>query len=110
MQTLVRIDGNVQWQTLRGRGGNWVAACQPLKITLQAETWAGLMETIAEALDALLKDLLTSHELDSFLREHGWAFVGQVQIPQHVENVRFDVPFFLAMTAQPNDSQRNICQ
>lgn len=95
MDTLVRIDGRVQWQCLRTEGGNWIARCTPLKLTLQSATWAELMEDIGLALDALLKDLLKSNDLEKFLREHGWRPVGLM--PRRPEKVRFDVPFFPVM-------------
>ena len=91
----VRIDANVPWNVLQAKGGNWVGVCEPLKLTVQAETWADLMEDMGQTLDALLKDLLSSNELDRFLRDRGWTLIGA--IPQRQDDVRFDVPFFPAM-------------
>ena len=107
MATVVRINGRVDWQCFRANGGNWVAVCEPLKLTLQAETWGNLMEDIALTLDALLKDLLSSNELDRFLRERGWAIVGS--IPNRRQHVRFDLPFFAAMMGA-HGSQTNLHQ
>jgi hypothetical protein len=42
----------------------------PLKLTVQADTWAELMEDIGHTLDAMLRDLFRSNELDKFLRDH----------------------------------------
>lgn len=95
--TVVHIEANVLWKTLRAQGGNWVAICDPLKLTVQAETYADLMEDIGLALDALLKDLLRSNELERFLRDHGWRPLGK--IPRRPEGVRFDVPFRPTMMA-----------
>ena len=107
MATLLRIDGRVDWRCLQGKGGNWVAVCDPLKLTVQAETWANLMEDIALTLDAVFKDLLISNELTKFLRDHGWALSGT--IPNRPEDVQFDVPFFAAMTGA-HGSQRELHQ
>jgi len=92
---VVRVDGRVKWKILKAKGNNWVAICDPLKLTLQADTWANLMEDIAFALDAMLKELLSSNELDRFMRDHRWKLIGQ--IPRHQADVRFDLPFIPAM-------------
>jgi hypothetical protein len=105
--TLVRIDGRVAWNCFQGKGGNWIAVCDPLKLTVQSDTWGDLMEDIALTLDSMLKDLLASDELDRFLREHGWNLVGPM--PTRLENVRFDIPFFPAMMGA-HGPQRNVHQ
>jgi predicted RNase H-like HicB family nuclease len=92
-QVMVRIDANLTWRFTIGEGGHYVAICDPLKLTLQARTWADLMEDTADVLNAVFQDLLSSNELDKFLGAHGWSLMGQVPT-QHQENVRFDVPFF----------------
>lgn len=68
----VELQANLQWAVLQGKGGNWVAVCDPLGLTVQGETWAELMEDIGHTLDALLKDLLSTNELNRFLSDHGW--------------------------------------
>ncbi len=59
------------------------------------ETWAELMEDIGHTLDALLKDLLSTNDLNRFLHDHGWKLLAA--IPNRLEDVRFDVPFIPAM-------------
>jgi hypothetical protein len=103
MITIIQINANVPWQYSRAKGGNYVAVCDPLKLTLQAPTFSELMEDIAVSLDALMKDLLSENELDKFLRERGWSAVGQV--PTRPRNIRFDVPF--AVTAMRAHGQQN---
>jgi predicted RNase H-like HicB family nuclease len=101
-QLIVRIDAQLPWRFTIGKGGNYVAVCDPLQLTLQAETWADLMEDTSDVLNSVFKDLLKNGQLDAFLRMHGWNFMGQV--PQRdQENVRFDVPFFfIPEMAQPH--------
>jgi hypothetical protein len=65
------------------------------------------MEDIGHTLDALLKDLLTTNELDKFLRDHGWTTL--TAIPRRAEDVRFDVPFIPALMAT-NGPARSIRQ
>ena len=91
--TIVQVEGQVRlpWAVTRAKGGNWVAVCQPLGLTIQSDTWAHLMEDIAQALNALFVDLIQEGELDRFLREHGWRLVGPV--PSKPDEAWFDVPF-----------------
>jgi len=105
---LVRVDGKIQWQCLRAKGGHWIGICDPLKLTVQADTWADLMEDIGHTLDAMLKDLLGSNELDAFLRDHGWKVIGSIPV-RPTKDVRFDVPFIPAMMGA-HGSQRNVHQ
>ena len=95
MAALLRIDGNVEWKCLQANGGNWVAACESLKLRVQAETWADLMEDIALTMDSMFRDLLSANELTKFLRDHGWTLVGT--IPTRPEEAQFDIPFTRAM-------------
>jgi predicted RNase H-like HicB family nuclease len=110
MPVLVRVDANLQWKVFPGRGGNWIAVCDPLKLTVQGETWADLMEDIGHTLNAILTDLLSTNELPRFLQDHGWQIVGgAIPQPSRPEDVRFDVPFIPAMMGA-NDPQRHIYQ
>jgi predicted RNase H-like HicB family nuclease len=106
---LLRIDANLPWKYKIGNGGHYVAVCDPLKLTLQAETWADLMEDTADVLNSIFNDLLSSNELDRFLHHHGWRLRGPVPVQQ--ENVRFDVPFFFSPEmAQQNGTQNYLPQ
>lgn len=93
--TVVRVRANLHWGVLQGKGGAWVGVCDPLKLTVQAQTWAELMEDIGHTLDAILQDVLASDELPKFLSDRGWQLMGPT--PTRREQVRFDVPFFPAM-------------
>ena len=104
---VVRIQANLRWQCFAGRGGHWIGVCDPLKLTVQGDTWADLMEDIGHTLDAMLKDLLESNELEKFLRDHNWSMVGQV--PLRRKAIRFDVPFIPALMGS-HGSQANIHQ
>jgi hypothetical protein len=89
--TVVEIKANLVWRCVRGRGGNWVAVCDPVALTVQSDTWAHLMEDIAETLNAMFTDLLRSGELEQFLRDRGWRAAGP--IPTRKRDIWFDVPF-----------------
>ncbi len=103
--SIVRIEGQVRWRTRRAKKGNWVAVCSPLKLTVQSDTWANLMEDIAYTLDAVLKDLLATNDFDKFMKEHGWKLIDS--LPRRKENMRFDLPFYPVAL---NGSQRSLCQ
>jgi hypothetical protein len=107
MPTIVRVQvqGNLAWQVTQGKGGNWVAVCDPLRLTIQSETYAELMEDIGLSLNALMADLLAENELDGFLKEQGWMPIGP--IPSEPSAVRFDVPFMAAMT-EADGSARHV--
>ncbi len=106
---VVRINADLQWRYTVGKGGNYVAVCDPLQLTLQAETWAELMEDTSEVLNSIFHDLLDSNELDRFLRDKGWSLANHV--PNKTEDVQFDVPFLFAPEmANSNGSQRHLPQ
>jgi predicted RNase H-like HicB family nuclease len=92
---IVRIDAKLACNVRQARGGNWVAICDPLGLTVQSETWTELMEDIGLTIDAMLKDLLNSRELDQFLKERGWKLLNP--IPSTPKDLRFDLPFFPVM-------------
>lgn len=105
---LVRVDGDVQLQCFQSsETGNWVGVCEPLKLTVQSETWADLMEDFGLTLNAVLHDLFVTHELATFLKDRGWQLAGAV--PSGQDDVRFDVPFLPAITGI-NGSPRQLHQ
>jgi hypothetical protein len=109
INTVIRINAQVPLEC-KPSGSHWIAKCDPLKLTLQAETYGELMEDFALTLDAMMRDLFESGELDRFMRQHGWTFVGTGLLPaQPLKDVRFDVPFIPALMA-PNGSERIVHQ
>ncbi len=93
-QVLVRVQGQINWSVQRG-AENWIAVCEPLKLTVQAQSWSEMMEDIGDTLDAILHELVGSNELDRFLQDHGWRLI--TPLPEKLKNVRFDVPFIPAV-------------
>ncbi len=103
----VQVKANLQWTVHRGKSGVWIGICDPLKLTVQSETWAELMEDIGLTLNDVLRDLLVSNELPQFLRDRGWQLMES--LPTRQDEVRFDVPFFPVM-AGANGPQRELYQ
>jgi hypothetical protein len=91
--TIVHMEGRIMWKIGRSKEGNWIAICDALKLTLQAETTAELMEDIALALDALIKELLSTGDLNRFMREQGWKMISPLPKTKRLEDIYFDVPF-----------------
>jgi hypothetical protein len=88
---LIKINGEVPWRVAQAEGGQWVGVCDPLKLTIQAPSWADLMEDIGETLNVVFHDLLKSNELERFLRDRGWTPVEP--LPEDDDSIAFDIPF-----------------
>ena len=88
---VVQLNGKLPWQCFRSNTGSWIAVCDLLKVTIEAETWTLLMEGIGESINTIFKDLFESDQLNRFLREHRWKPVGA--LPSSPGNICFDIPF-----------------
>ncbi len=89
---IVQIEARVEWKCFRTKSGNWIGVCDPLKLSLQSETWASLLEDISQSLDAILKDLLHTGDFERFLQDHGWRNINAIPAVRP-SRLRFDVPF-----------------
>lgn len=100
--TIIRFDlkAQIAWRAMRDRKTQaWVGICDALKLTVEADTWSDLQQTIDEVQQALFSDLLTEGELERFLRDHGWSPVGPLPQRSEHERVRFDMPWALMRDA-----------
>jgi hypothetical protein len=106
------LEGNLHWAIMQTKSGAWVGINEPLKLTVQSETFAELMEDIGLTLDSLLRDLLISNELPQFLHDRGWQLARSIStLYTRPEEVRFDVPFtFSPVTAGTDGPQRHVHQ
>jgi hypothetical protein len=107
--TLVRINGQVPWRCFPARTGEWIAICDPLKLTLQAESWTELVEDMGLTMDAVLRELFSTNDFDRFMRENGWSVIGPIPQDAKAEDLRFDLPFVPLVTG-PYDSSRVLHQ
>src|SRR5437867_10924108 len=90
---IVRCEGQVVWTAFRDPASErWVAVCEPLKLTTEANTWPELQAEAYEALLLLLRDLLETGELPEFLSEHGWRCEGPLPLDVPASEVLFDLP------------------
>lgn len=107
---VIHIQAKIQWKAFRDPATKfWVAVCQPLKLTVQGETWGALMECINDTLDLLLKDLFASGNFEKFLRKQGWKRLNDV--PPNASRLKFDVPFDVQRRNRPYDydSEAALC-
>lgn len=105
---LVQIEARIPWRCYRAAGGNWIAVCDPLGLTVQSARYSELAEDVADTLDLMFRDLLRGNELDRFLRGRGWSRTGG-KLPKP-SNARFDVPFELLMTRGRDGSSSSLHQ
>ena len=96
---VVRIEGTVEWTIQPAEGGCYVGICDSLGLTLQADTWADMMDEIGDVQAALFRDLCAEGELDRFLSARGWRAIGDVY-----EGAVFDLPFLPQLVAAADDS------
>jgi hypothetical protein len=101
--TRVQLEGPLQWRYIRSEEGPFVAVCDALKITLESDSWSELLEDMALAIDAILKDMIATNELTEFLRGHGWTLAGP--LPNRLAEIQFEIPFELIAQRAKHDPQ-----
>jgi hypothetical protein len=89
--TRVQVEGELQWRFWKAKEGPFMAVCDALKLALESDSWSELLEDMALAIDALLKEMLATDELDRFLRDHGWTLAEPLS--NRLADVQFEIPF-----------------
>lgn len=80
----------INWRGFQSKEpGHWVAICDSLKLTAQAQTWAELLATCDEIIQELFKDLHGAGDLDKFLSSRGWKTLSR--LPRGTK-LHFDIP------------------
>jgi hypothetical protein len=106
MKVQVQVTAKLEWKFGLTKDRTYVAICAPIAQTVQADSFTDLMASMNEALDSTLRELLSTGDLENFLREHGW--VAQSALPKRNANVRFDVPFNLKQVRE-RDLEEAFC-
>lgn len=106
---IVQVQGQVRWEFHQDPASRrWIAICQPLNLTIEADSHTELRENIEDSLRLFLKSVFADGELEKFMRDHGWT----AQVPPHVaaNDIRFDVPIELIAKAAANGPSRQLHQ
>jgi hypothetical protein len=105
----VEIQAQLQWIVFQDpTSKRWIGICEPLRITLGGNSQADLVESIDDALQALMLDLCAHDEFEKFLRERGWRQL--TPLPEKVdEATRFNIPMDILMRSA-RDYQNPIYQ
>ena len=102
---VVEIQANVAWQVFKAASGRWLAMCEDLNLTLEADSEEELHSLIPEALALLMSDLLGDDELDAYLRSKGWSATGGLHAVGHADDVTINLPWHI-ISGGANDSER----
>lgn len=98
---MVRVDGQAAWRAFRSaKSDRWIAICDSMKLTAEADTWAELLETISETLELVVTDLVKSGDFERFLKEHGWRLQQKLPPKTRLADAHFDIPFIVARQSQ----------
>jgi len=99
----IRMQSEIQWiATASEETGVWVAHCDPLGISLTADSLDEMHSLIDEACQLLFLDLLQDNELDRFLTERGWE---SSAVPTgDTDDIEFLVPWNMIANGGHHDS------
>lgn len=99
----IQVKSRVQWQVSKAdRGTGYVAVCEPLALTLEADSLDDLESIIGEALQLLFTDLFLDNEFHDFLMARGWR---AKDIPEDDGDIEFQVPWQLLMNLGHDSTQ-----
>jgi hypothetical protein len=106
MKETLHIKGSLVWQWGRSQRGHYIAVCDPIGQTVQADKFSELLESISEVVNSTFRELLSTGDLEQFLRDRGWK--SESPLPSRQKNVRFDMPFDLT-GVNTRDFKATIC-
>ena len=87
---VVRIKGHLHCKVWQSESSVWIGVCDAPRMTMQADTWAEMMDAIHEGLEMAFQDLVDTGDFDQFLADQGWIVDGPFSIGTETE---FDLPF-----------------
>lgn len=72
-----KIRYSIQWHATQPAGsGRWIGVCEPMNLSVEADSRDELHSVIDEAIQLLLTDLFQDNALDRYLHERGWTSHG----------------------------------
>jgi hypothetical protein len=106
----IEINGLVSWQFKQdSTSARLIAICDPLGLTVEADSHQELRENIEETMQLVMRSMLKSGDLDNFLRERGWTVASPAQQAAD-EEVVFDVPIELIAARANGDKKTKLYQ
>lgn len=108
MNVVVKLEANIQWHTRPSTtSARWIGVCEPMNLSMEAETLDELHSVIEETMQLVLTDLLRENELQEYLEEHGWR-ASNLDSATVNDDVAFDVPWQMITERPPLDSERRV--
>lgn len=102
----VTIQANVAWSVTRSASSDrWIAICDELNLTTEADSEEELQSLIPETLHLLMADLLEDDELAQYLHEKGWSAVG-LPSSHEADDIMFDLPWHIISGSQHDPERR----
>jgi hypothetical protein len=96
MTTLkIQINANLEWQLVSTQRGRVLAICEPIGLTLEADSQEEALSLIKEGLHYFFMDHLAEGTLQRFLVHKGWQLNTPLPPYNPGDAVTFDVPFSL---------------
>ncbi|MEK7684309.1 MAG: hypothetical protein AAB466_02675 [Verrucomicrobiota bacterium] len=109
-RAVVSLEGQLTWKYCHDpKTHKWVAICEPFRITVQANSFPELRESMSESIDAMLTELWSTGDLERFLEEHGWASMTPLPEKSRRSRLSFDVPL-RTRRVNARDLEEAFCQ
>lgn len=107
----IQIQAEVNWRYRKDKtSGFYIAECKELGLVVTGETHALMVESINESLDLLFNELLSSGDLEKFLRENKWQLQSTLPSKRNQSPVTFDVPYRLTERRGHLDTEGALCK
>lgn len=101
MRQVIGVEGQIDWLYFQdAKSQNWIGVCPPLKLTVEGDTLPELNETMTEAMDLFFNEMLSTGDLDRFLKENGWRLNAPAPERRRQQQVMFDVPLHTQRIAE----------
>jgi hypothetical protein len=91
----ITVTSRVPWRAHYSPSSHrWIGICDPMNLTMEADSLDELHSVINEAIQLMFRDLLEDKELDAYLTGMGWT-AGPLPLNQPPEVIEFDLPWEL---------------
>lgn len=105
-ELVVKIQADIQWTVIQTPSNHYVGICDPMNLSIQADSLDELRSVINETLQLTFEDLLLDHELDAYLHDHGWS-ASHLPSGDISAEVRFEVPWDMTVSTSGDSMRRS---